>query len=131
MKQHWTATTVRLVLLTASGCDREERGPILTGGREVKSWLADLHDPKPTVRRTAVLKLGNVGGDDPSVAEALAGALQDKDAIVRRDAIKAIAKLPQPTDAIKAQLTVLSESDRDSLVRDYAQRALDHFDAAQ
>ncbi len=101
----------------------------MTGGREVKSWLADLHDPKPTVRRTAVLKLGNVGGDDPSVAEALAGALQDKDAIVRRDAIMAIAKLPQPSEAIKAQLKVLSESDRDSLARDYAKRALDNFDA--
>ncbi len=130
MKRHWTATTVMLVLLTTWGCQREERGPILTGGREVKSWLADLHDPKPTVRRTAVLKLGNVGGDDPSVAEALAGALQDKDAIVRRDAIKALAKLENPTDAIKAQLKVLSDRDRDSLVRDYAKRALDHFEAA-
>ena len=34
---------------------------MLAGGREVKSWIADLHDPKPQVRRQAVLKLGNVG----------------------------------------------------------------------
>jgi HEAT repeat protein len=121
--------TVMIVLLAALGCQREESGPVLTGGRELKSWLADLHDPKPAVRRTAVLKLGNVGDADPSVVEALAEALHDKEAIVRRDAVKACAKLTKPSEAITAQLKVMSESDRDSLARDYAKRALDHFGA--
>ena len=58
------------------GCAREERGPILSGGREVKSWIADLHNPKPQVRRQAVLKLGNAGDSDPAIAEGLAEALQ-------------------------------------------------------
>jgi len=129
MKRNRTATTFILLSMVASGCHREERGPILSGGREVKSWLADLHDPKPAVRRIAVLKLGNVGDADPSVAGALAEALQDKDAVVRRDAIRALAKLTKPSDAIKTQLKLMSEDDRDSLVRDYAKRALAHFDA--
>ena len=55
------------VLWTVSGCNREERGPILAGGREVKSWIADLQIPRPQVRRQAVLKLGNVGDADPTV----------------------------------------------------------------
>ena len=49
-----------LVLFAALGCSPTEQGPMLAGGREVKSWVADLHDPNPPVRRQAVLKLGNV-----------------------------------------------------------------------
>jgi HEAT repeat protein len=116
-----------VTLLAASGCNKAERGPILAGGREVKSWVADLHDPKPTVRRQAVLKLGNVGDADPFVANALAEALRDTDVTVRRDAVRAIAKLKKPSEAIMAQLKVISESDRDSLARDYAQRAIARF----
>jgi HEAT repeat protein len=129
MKRNRTTTTLMIVWLMASGCQREERGPILAGGREVKSWLADLHDSKSTVRRVAVLKLGNVGDADPSVVDALAEALHDLDAVVRRDAIRAVAKFKKPSEAIKAQLKAMSESDRDSLVRDHARRALDHFSA--
>jgi hypothetical protein len=114
-----------ICLLLATGCQREERGPILTGGRELKSWLAELHDPKPAARRIAVLKLGNVGDGDPAVVEALAEALRDKEAIVRRDAVKAVAKQTKLNETVKAQLKAMSEFDRDSLVRDYARRALD------
>ena len=67
------------------GCAREERGPILSGGREVKSWIADLHNPKPQVRRQAVLKLGNAGDSDPAIAEGLAEALQGVDPIYGRE----------------------------------------------
>ena len=53
----------------------------------MKSWVADLHDAKPQVRRQAVLKLGNVGDEDPAVADALAEALHDTDPAraLRRD----------------------------------------------
>jgi HEAT repeat protein len=118
-------------LVIFSGCKKEEQGPILAGGREVKSWVADLHDPKPQVRRQAVLKLGNVGDADPTVPEALAEALRDKDITVRRDAVRAIAKLSKASEAVMAQLKLMSESDRDSLVRDYAQRAIAHFEKAE
>ena len=127
MNRNRTGLTVMLTLVAVSGCNREERGPILAGGREVKSWVADLHDPKPQVRRQAVLKLGNVGDADPSVAEGLAEALRDTDAVVRRDAVRAVAKLKKPSEAIMARLKVMSESDRDTLARDYAQRAIAHF----
>jgi hypothetical protein len=106
------------------GCQREERGPMLSGGREVKSWVAALRDPKPKVRRQAVLKLGNVGDADPSVAHALAEALHDADPQVRHDAVLAVVKLRRPGEAIKAQLETMSQGDKDSRVRDVSQRAL-------
>ena len=123
-----TATAIALALVATitnlSGCGREERGPILSGGREVKSWIANLHNPKPQVRRQAVLKLGNAGDSDPATAEGLAEALQDSDALVRRAAIRAVAKLKQPGALIKERLQTMSRLDKDSLARDLASKAL-------
>ena len=112
------------MMISLPGCGGEERGPTLTGGREVQSWITDLHDPKPKVRRTAVLKLGNVGDSDPAAAEALAGALQDSDALVRRDAIRAVAKLTHAGAVIKERLENMSRADKDSLTRELAGKAL-------
>ena len=106
------------------GCQSEERGPTLAGGREVKSWVAALRDPKPTVRRQAVLKLGNVGDADPSVADALAQALEDSDSQVRYDAVLAVSKLSKPGAAIKARLETMSRNDKDARIRDVSTRAL-------
>ena len=117
---------VMLVGLAVSGpgCQHEEQGPLLAGGHEVKSWVAALHDPKPKVRRQAVLKLGNVGDADPSVADALAEALHDSDAQVRHDAVLAVAKLRKPPEAIMTQLETMSQGDKDAKVRDVSQRAV-------
>ncbi len=123
-----TTTAIALALVATitslSGCGREERDPILSGGREVKSWITDLHNPKPQVRRQAVLKLGNAGDSDPATAEGLAEALQDSDALVRRDAIRAVAKLKQSGALIKERLETMSQIDKDSLARDLASKAL-------
>jgi hypothetical protein len=122
-----TRTIAVIVLLVNLGCNGEERGPTLAGGREVKSWLIDLHDSKPQVRRQAVLKLGNVGDSDSSVVDGLLEALHDSDSLVRRDAVLAVAKLKKPNEAVIAQLKVMHQSDRDPLIRDYANRAIVHF----
>jgi len=115
---------VIVLVLAHSGCARQERGPLLAGGREVKSWVAELHDPKAQVRRQAVLKLGNVGDADPAAAEGLAEALRDADVLVRRDAVLAVVKLKSPAEAIIGQLGTMSRSDHDPSVRDVAKRAL-------
>jgi HEAT repeats len=123
-----TATVVAAALLAmiiaVPGCGGEERGPVLTGGRELKSWIADLHDPKPQVRRAAVLKLGNVGDSIPAAADGLAEALQDSDTLVRRDAIRAVAKLTHPGAIIKERLETMRRADKDSPTRDLAAKAL-------
>ncbi len=131
MTRSGNKTVVALALLSVCGCSGGERGPMLAGGREVKSWLADLHDPKPQARRQAVLKLGNVGDADPTAAEGLAEALRDTDALIRSDAIHAVAKLTKPSETILAQLKVMSDSDRDARVRDNAKKALKHFGVAE
>jgi HEAT repeat protein len=107
-----------------SGCGRNEHGPLLAGGREVSSWVTELNDPKARVRRQAVLKLGNVGDDDPAAAKGLAQALYDSDVMVRRDAVHAVVKLKQPSEAIVARLQEMSRTDPDATVRDFAKRAL-------
>jgi HEAT repeat protein len=113
------ATTVMM-----SGCRRDEHGPLLAGGREVSSWVAALDDPKPLVRRQAVLKLGNVGDADPAAAAALASALRDSDAMVRRDAVHAVVKLKRPAEETLARLREMNRSDPDLTVRDFAGKAL-------
>ena len=118
-----TRVMLALSMSLILGCTQEERGPLLVGGRELKSWLEDLHSPKPVVRRQAVMKLGNVGEADPAVADGLAKALGDQDAAVRREAVLAVVKLKQPGSAIIEQLAAMSRSDRDSKVRDAASRA--------
>ncbi|MGP0062331.1 MAG: HEAT repeat domain-containing protein [Isosphaeraceae bacterium] len=127
MIQSITIEVVLVGTVALSGCGGTERGPILAGGREVKSWVADLHNPKPKVRRQAVLKLGNVGDEDPSVADALADALQDTDPLVRSDAILAVVKLKQPGAAIKERLEIMSKSDQNARARDLAGKALERL----
>ena len=97
----------------------------------MKSWIADLHNPSPRVRRQAVFSLGNAGDFDPATADALAEALQDSDALVRRDAIRAVAKLRQPGALIKQRLETMSHSDKDSLARDLAGKALVRLDGIE
>ncbi|MGB0070728.1 MAG: hypothetical protein WBQ11_22115, partial [Isosphaeraceae bacterium] len=70
---------------------------------------------------------GNAGDSDPATAEGLAEALQDSDTLVRRDAIRAVAKLKQPGASIKERLETMSQIDKDSLARDLASKALAHL----
>ena len=113
-----------------AGCRRDDRGPLLAGGREVKSWVAALNDPRPAVRRQAVLKLGNVGDADPAAAVGVASALHDPDKTVRRDAVHAIVKFVQPAAETLDRLREMSRSDPDLTVRDFAGKALAKLDHA-
>jgi HEAT repeats len=110
--------------LAVPSCGREERGPLLAGGHEVKSWVEALKDRDPKKRRVAVLKLGNVGDADPAAAEGLAEALLDTDDQVRRDAVLAVAKLKSPGETIMSRLRTMAESDRDLRARDLAKKAI-------
>jgi HEAT repeat protein len=122
------AAVLRLAVLSPSivlaGCGREPTGPVLLGGREVWAWVADLSHPKPQVRRQAVLKLGSVGGSDPAVVEGLAGALNDLDPLVRRDAIVAVTRLKEPPASAWERLEAIGRSDKDARTRDLAREAI-------
>ena len=113
---------IAIVLAVMAGCGGPERGPLLAGGREVKSWVADLHNPKPQVRRQAVLKLGNVGDDDPTVGQALAEALHDTYPMVRRAAIRAVVH----RYALDAGLTAARAIDLTLAVSEVAANTVKH-----
>ena len=120
-----------LAALGTTSCSRAPKGPLLAGGREVKSWVEALKDRDPARRRVAVLKLGNVGDADPTVADGLATAIQDLDAQVRRDAVLAAAKLKSPGEPIMTQLRTMSEVDPDLRARDLARRAVARLTAGR
>ncbi len=122
--QGFTLIELLVATILLAGCSQEDRGPILSGGRELKSWIADLRKPSPRVRRQAVLKLGNAGDSDPATAVAPAEALQDPDALVRREAIRSVVKLKQRGAVIKERLETMSRSDGDALARDLAGKAV-------
>jgi HEAT repeat protein len=122
--KYFLLVLIASMVVGASGCGRNDQGPLLAGGREVSSWVADLSDPKPSVRRHAVLKLGNVGDADHAAAEGLTRALRDSDVLVRGDAVHAVVKLKQPSEAIVERLQEMKRTDPDATVRDFAQRAL-------
>ena len=76
-----------LLLATVCGCGKEQ--PTLSGGKPVGHWVRTLQDPIPKMRKQAAFKLGNVGTSDPVALPALIGALKDRDAGVRREAVLA------------------------------------------
>jgi hypothetical protein len=48
--------------------------------------------------------------------------------LVRRAAVMAVAKLTTPGETIMSQLKVMSQSEPDTLARDYAKNAIAHFE---
>jgi hypothetical protein len=112
------------VLLVCGGCGGEPRGAVLSGGREVSAWVKDLGDRSAKVRRVAVIKLGNVGDGDPVVVESLMKALDDSDAVVRRDAIMGIVKFKNPTAELRDKLEAVSKMDKDATIREHAAQAV-------
>ncbi len=97
----------------------------LAGGKPVGHWLKMLQAPDPTVRKTAVIKLGNVGTADPAALPALISALKDPDATIRGQAILALLKSgPAANEAIPI-LTEMQRTDQNAQVRTYAAQVLE------
>jgi HEAT repeat protein len=124
MKNLQVRALLSMAFLATLGCGSQDETSMLAGGREVESWIAASTDPSPQVRRLAVLKLGNVGDEDPDTEEALASALHDPDPLVRRDAVFAVVKLEKPGEPIITRLNAMSREDGEPGIRDVASRAL-------
>jgi HEAT repeat protein len=110
--------------LLAAGCG--QTGPTLAGGKPVGHWVEALRSSDAKMRKTAVLKLGNLGSADPAALPAVTGALKDPDAAVRREAALALLRnAPAAAEAVPA-LTA-AKTDRDPQVREYAAKALERI----
>ena len=112
---------ITLLALVLNGCGQS--GPTLAGGRPVSHWLEALKHNSAEVRCKAVRKLSNVGPADESVLAALLGALNDRDARVRAEAVLGLCKFgPDAAEAVPA-LKRMQHHDPSPRVRSYAARA--------
>ncbi len=110
--------------LLAAGCGKSEP-PLTAGGKPVAYWLDELKKPDPKARRKAVRELGHVGTADPAAIPAVVGAVKDRDAAVRREAVLALLNLgPVAKDAAPA-LSEAAAKDPDPTVRKDAAKALE------
>jgi HEAT repeat protein len=112
-----------LFLLLLAGC-RPSR-PALAGGKPVAYWLQAMQAHDPRIRRTAVTRLGNVGGADPAAIAAVIAALNDRDPRVRREAILAVLRSPAKARKTAPALRQLRDNDPESQVRSAAAAALE------
>lgn len=120
---------ILLLAVVLSGCGKSE--PTLAGGKPVTYWVAALKDPDVNVRKKAAFKLGNVGTTDAAVLPALIEALKDTNAVVRREAILALAKCGPGATEAQSALSEVQRHDRDAQVRTYAAKALDRLQGAK
>jgi HEAT repeat protein len=104
---------VSLVLL-AFGCARK---------KSTEYWVYELKGDNVPRRLKAVKTLGDRGSDAITAVPALADALQDPDAYVRRDAARALGKFgPQAKPAVPSLTKALEDTEPN--VRKAAAQAL-------
>lgn len=125
MKQRGALTllVVLSMLCPLTGCGKPRQ--VLSGGKPSGYWIAGAASPDKKLRKTAVAKLGNVGGVDPAIVPALVAALHDADAQVRSEAVIALLKAGPEAKRAAGDLQGLADHDRDAKVRSYAARALE------
>src|SRR5262249_6782654 len=110
----------------APGCAQPQ--PTFAGGKPIEHWLKALESRDPKTRKEAVRKLGNVGSADPAAFPAVLGALNDPDTGVRREAIIAMLKFGAQAREAVPVLTELKRQDKDSRVRECAEKALESIE---
>jgi HEAT repeat protein len=97
------------------------------GGKPTDEWVRQLHSGDAAERLHAVQALGGRAAEAPVVVPALAEALKDENAFVRRDAAVALGKIgPQAQPAVPALLAARKEKERS--VRKAADEALKMID---
>ena len=98
---------------------------MLAGGKPVDQWVAALNDPDAKTRKTAALKLGNVGTADPHALPALIAALDDRDAKVRTEVVLALVKFGHEAREAVPKLERIRRNDPNLKVRDYAGKLIE------
>src|SRR5438046_5014679 len=87
-------TTALALLIGVGGCGKTEP---TVGGQSVSHWIEALKAPDARLRKKAATKLGNAATIDPAAVPALIGALKDRDAAVRAEAIVSLMRVGDDT----------------------------------
>jgi HEAT repeat protein len=98
------------------------------GGKSTADWIEQSRSKNSADRLHAIKALGNKSREAEVVAPALADALKDEDAFVRRDAAQALGELGGGAKAAVPALLVAAR-DRNAEVRRKAVKALKQIDA--
>ena len=112
--------------ILAVGCGQSR--PTMVGGKPVQEWMQALQDPNPKTRKKAATKLGNAGAVDSTVIPALVGALKDRDAGVRAEAVLALLRIGPAAREAFPTLREMARTDKDARVRAYAAKALEKLE---
>ncbi len=116
---------VCLIVLSGAGCPSRTvsrkvdmaTGAMLYNNKSLQHWLDALQDPKAEVRKEAVDVLEliadpkDLGAQTPAVALALGKAAADKDASVRKTAVRALGKLEAAAAPAVPDLIAALEND--------------------
>jgi HEAT repeat protein len=112
-----------ILMVSLSGCSGGAPTP-QAGGKPVEHWLAALLNPDAKLRKTAVLKLGNVGNSDARALPAVIGALKDADVAVRSEAIRGLLKFGPDARQAEAALLDIERHGEDERIRAVAKKML-------
>ena len=115
--------TLLMFMVSLSGCGGGVRTP-QSGGKPVEHWLDALRNPDPTIRKSAVLKLGNVGSSDARALPAVIAALKDADVAVRAEAIRGLLKFGPDARQAESALLDIERRDEDERIRADARKVL-------
>src|SRR2546421_10382929 len=94
-------TTALALLIALGGCGKAEP---TVGGQSVSHWIEGLKSPDARLRKKAATKLGNAATIDAAAVPALVGALKDRDAAVRAEAIVSLMRVGDHTPPTVAAL---------------------------
>jgi HEAT repeat protein len=104
-----------------SGCSKSQ--PIVAGGKPAAYWVKTLKEGTVSLRRSALVKLGNIGPEDKAAFPAVLDALRDREPSVRKEAILALLKFGPTAGQALPVLDELGERDPDPEVRNHAHKA--------
>src|SRR2546425_1041708 len=94
--------TALVLPVGVGGCGKAEP---TVGGQSVSHWIEALKSPDARLRKKAATKLGNAATIDAAAVPALVGAVKDRDAGVRAEAIVSLLRVgddtPQTVAALK------------------------------
>ncbi len=114
-----------MVTLSLMGCAKSPE-LLSVSGKPIEFWLDALKAPSTDAKQRlkAVHALSNVGPAHPQAIPALIDALEQTDPAVRDEVVLALLKIGPSAKESLVVLERVSQSDKDTQVRDLAEKAI-------
>ena len=125
IRRNLIAALCCMFALSLMGCAKSPE-LLSVSGKPIEFWLDALNAPNTDAKQRlkAVRALSNVGSAHPKAIPALIEALEQTDAAVRGEVVLALLKIGPAAKEALAALERISESDKDTKIRDFAKEAI-------